>query len=106
EVEPVIAPEKGDRRFKDEEWESNPVFSYLKQLYLLQSKTLTDFVENTDGVSEHSKKKVEYFVRQFVNALSPTNFASLNPEVIRKTLETGGKNLVDGFNQLHKDFED
>ncbi|MFY9180600.1 MAG: class I poly(R)-hydroxyalkanoic acid synthase [Venatoribacter sp.] len=106
EAEPVIAPEKGDRRFKDEEWESNPVFSYLKQLYLLQSKTLTDFVENTDGVSEHSKKKVEYFVRQFVNALSPTNFASLNPEVIRKTLETGGKNLVDGFNQLHKDFED
>lgn len=106
EPAPVMVPEKGDRRFNDEEWSTNPVFDYLKQLYLLQSQTLLSLVDKTDGVSEHSKKKVEYFVRQFVNALSPSNFASLNPEVIRKTLETGGTNLVNGFAQLQKDMEE
>lgn len=106
EPAPVMLPEKGDRRFNDEEWSTNPIFDYLKQLYLLQSQTLLTLVDKTDGVSEHSKKKVEYFVRQFVNALSPSNFASLNPEVIRKTLETGGTNLVNGFAQLQKDMEE
>jgi polyhydroxyalkanoate synthase len=40
-----------------------------------------------------------------VSALSPTNFAGLNPEVIRKTLETGGSNLLDGMEQLLKDLD-
>lgn len=103
---PVLKPEKTDRRFNDEEWSTNPIFDYLKQSYLLQSQTLLGMVEKTTGISEHNKKKVEYFVRQLVNALSPSNFASLNPEVIRKTLETGGSNLIAGFAQLQKDMEE
>lgn len=106
EVEPVLVPEKGDRRFKDEEWASNLAFSYLQQVYLLNSQTLLKFVNETDGVSVQSRNKVDYFVRQIINALSPTNFATLNPEVIRKTIETGGANLVEGFSQLQKDMED
>lgn len=106
EVEPVLTPEKGDRRFKDEEWASNLAFSYLQQVYLLNSQTLLKFVNETDGVSVQSRNKVDYFVRQIINALSPTNFATLNPEVIRKTIETGGANLVEGFSQLQKDMED
>lgn len=106
EVEPVVTPEKSDRRFKDEEWEKNPVFNYLKQTYLLASQSLFKAIEETDGVSDHSRQKVEYLVRQMVNAWSPTNFATLNPEVIRKTVETGGSNLVNGSLQLSKDLEE
>lgn len=106
EVEPVLVPEKGDRRFKDEEWASNLAFSYLQQVYLLNSQTLLKFVNETDGVSVQNRNKVDYFVRQIINALSPTNFATLNPEVIRKTIETSGANLVEGFSQLQKDMED
>ncbi|HCM06434.1 MAG TPA: class I poly(R)-hydroxyalkanoic acid synthase [Oceanospirillales bacterium] len=105
EAEPVIQPEKDDRRFKDTEWTDNVMFDYIKQLYLLQSKSLTDMVTDVDGMSETSRKKVDYLMRQFVSALAPTNFAGLNPEVIRKTLETGGANLVDGMEQLLKDLD-
>lgn len=105
EVDPVIAPEKGDKRFKDDQWTQNPVFDYMKQLYLLQGKTLMKMVSDTDGLSDHSRQKVEYLIRQYVNALSPTNFANLNPEVIRKTMETGGSNLVSGMEQLLEDLE-
>jgi len=106
ESEDLISPEKDDKRFKDEEWTENPVFDFIKQLYLLQSSTLMNAVKDTDGLSDHARQKVEYLVRQYVNALAPNNFAGLNPEVIRKTLESGGSNLVNGVNQLMKDMED
>ena len=105
EVEAVIHPEKDDRRFKDSEWTDNVMFDYIKQFYLLQSESLTDMVGDVDGLSNKSRQKVDYLVRQLVSALSPTNFASLNPEVIRKTLETGGSNLLDGMEQLLKDLD-
>lgn len=105
DAEPVIQPEKDDRRFKDAEWTENVMFDYIKQMYLLQSKSLTDMVTDVDGMSETSRKKVDYLMRQFVSALAPTNFAGLNPEVIRKTLETGGANLLDGMEQLLKDLD-
>ena len=105
DVDPVVAPEKGDKRFKDEQWSENPMFDYMKQLYLLQGQTLMKMIKDTDGLSDHSRQKVEYLVRQYVNALSPTNFANLNPEVIRKTMETGGSNLVSGMEQLLEDLE-
>lgn len=101
----IIEPEADDRRFKDAEWSDNAVFDYIKQLYLLHSKALTDMVNSSDGLSEKSRQKVDYFMRQFVSAMSPTNFATLNPEVIRKTLETGGANLLEGMEQLLKDLE-
>ena len=106
DVQPIVAPEKNDRRFKDEEWEKNPIFNYLKQIYLLVGQTLLKAIHETDGISDHSRQKVEYLVRQMVNAWSPTNFATLNPEVIRKTVETGGTNLVNGALQLSKDLEE
>ena len=105
EVEPVIEPDKGDRRFKDPEWSENFVFDFIKQLYLLQGQSLIEMVSDVDELSDKSREKVDYLVRQFVSAMSPSNFASLNPEVIRKTLESKGKNLVDGMEQLLKDLE-
>lgn len=103
--EPVVVPERGDRRFNDEQWQENPVFDFLKQLYLLQSKTIMKMVHEADGLSDHARQKVEYFTRQYVNAVSPTNFAALNPEVIRKAIETGGGSLLQGMEQLHEDME-
>jgi polyhydroxyalkanoate synthase len=105
EVEPVIEPDKGDRRFKDPEWSENFIFDFIKQLYLLQGQSLIEMVSDVDELSDKSREKVDYLVRQFVSAMSPSNFASLNPEVIRKTLESKGKNLVDGMEQLLKDLE-
>lgn len=106
EPAPVVVPERSDRRFKDSEWTENLVYDYIKQLYLLQSNALLQSVRDIDGLSDHTRNKVEYFLRQYVNALAPTNFAGLNPEVIRKTVETGGANLANGISQLMQDMED
>ena len=105
EVEPVVEPAKGDKRFKNTEWEANPFFDYLKQLYLIQGNTLKKMIDDTDGLSDNSRRKVEYLIRQYTNAMAPSNFAVLNPDVINKTLETGGANLAHGIEQLTEDLE-
>jgi polyhydroxyalkanoate synthase subunit PhaC len=105
ETTPVVSPDPSDKRFKSDEWSENPVFDYMKQLYLLQGNSLMKMIKDTDGLSDHTRQKVEYFVRQYINALAPTNFPTLNPDVIRKTLETGGSNLATGMEQLIKDMD-
>ena len=105
EVEPVIEPERGDRRFSNEEWKNNPIFDYLKQLYLLQGSTLKKMVDDTDGISINARRKVEFLLRQYINAVAPSNFAGLNPDVINKTLQSGGLNLAHGIEQLTEDLE-
>jgi len=106
EAAPIIEPEAGDRRFKDEEWSSNIIYDYLKQFYLLQSKAANDMIDSVDDLSETTKNKVEFLLRQYINALSPSNFSGTNPEVVRKTLETGGTNLITGMEQMAQDLKD
>lgn len=104
--ENVIEPDSDDRRFRDDDWSNDLVFNYLKQFYLLQSKAIKHVVDGVGELSPHTQNKVDFLMRQFVNALSPSNFASTNPEVVRKTIETGGQNLIEGMEQLAKDMKE
>ncbi len=100
----VIAPQRGDRRFTGREWRENPVFDYLKQSYLLASNMLQECADNA-RLDEHEKKKLKFFTRQFVDVLSPSNFAATNPEVIQHAIETNGQSLVDGLKNLLGDID-
>src|SRR6185369_8741069 len=103
--EPVIAPAKQDKRFRDEAWTENPVFDYLKQSYLLMSRYAEASVRGLQGIDPQAHKKAQFFTRQFVNALSPTNFVMTNPAVLKETMESGGTNLVHGLRNLVEDLE-
>jgi polyhydroxyalkanoate synthase len=105
EAEPVIDPPSGDRRFKDEAWKENEVFDFIKQSYLLSARYVHDVVTQVDGLDSHTAQKVDFYSRQFMDAMSPTNFLMTNPEVLRKTAETGGENLLKGLNNLLGDLE-
>ncbi len=105
ESEPVIEPAPGDRRFKDDVWSENPVFDYIKQSYLLASKYLHGSVVETEGLDPQSARKADFYTRQYIDAMAPTNFAMSNPEVFRRTVETGGENLLTGLSNLLDDLE-
>lgn len=102
---PVITPPRGDKRFKDDDWTENQIFDFMKQSYLLTSKWAHDVVDGADGIDAHTRHKGRFYVDQIANAISPTNFAFTNPQVLKLTLETNGDNLVKGFDQLAKDLE-
>src|SRR3954470_25074490 len=102
---PVAEPAKGDARFKDADWSSNFLFDYMKQSYLLAARHIQNAVSEVEGLLPESEKKVAFFTRQYVDALSPSNFAFTNPQVLRETLNSGGENLVRGLNNLLSDIE-
>ncbi len=103
---PFITPEKQDSRFRDDAWQDNPAFDFLKQSYLLTSNWIQALVSDVDGLDEKDAHKVEFFTQRFMEALSPTNFVATNPAVLRETVETRGENLIRGLQNLLDDFEE
>ncbi|MFO1302391.1 MAG: class I poly(R)-hydroxyalkanoic acid synthase [Burkholderiales bacterium] len=102
---PVAVPAPSDKRFKHEDWHEHFLFDYIKQSYLIAARWLHGEVAKVDGLDDHTKKKVDFFTRQYIDALAPSNFALTNPEVFRETVASGGQNLVKGLNNLLDDIE-
>ncbi len=105
EGRPVISAPSSDRRFKDDAWRESEVFDFIKQSYLLSARYVQDVVTHVDGLDPKTAQKVDFYSRQFMDAMSPSNFLFTNPEVLRKTAETGGENLLKGLNNLLGDLE-
>ncbi len=105
QTEPLVRPEKGDKRFKDEDWSDNPMFDFLKQSYLLMVNSVMESIDNTEGIDDKNRQRLSFFTRQWLNAIAPSNFLWSNPEVLRLTMESGGQNLIKGFEQLTEDME-
>ena len=81
EVDPVIVPDRGDRRFKDAAWNENALFDFIKQSYLLSSKYFLQVASQKDGLNDKTQQKLEFYTRQFVEMMAPSNFVVTNPEV-------------------------
>lgn len=105
EVAPVIQPAPEDRRFKDEDWARSAVFDFIKQSYLLTARAVQQTVTDVDGLDPQTAERVDFYTRQFVDAMSPTNSIVLNPTVLKATLESGGENLMKGFANLLDDLQ-
>jgi len=99
-----IALAKGDRRFKDASWREQPYYDLLRQTYLLGSRHLHEFV-NMAQVDDRTKLQLRFYARQFIDAVSPSNFPATNPEVIRKAIETRSASLTDGMKNLIDDLQ-
>ena len=102
----VIEPSRGDRRFSDPSWTQQPWFAHLKESYLLVGRQIDELVDATEYLDNETKLRVGFMVRQYMDAVSPTNFAPTNPQAIRKTMETGGINLLAGLANLLADAAD
>jgi polyhydroxyalkanoate synthase len=102
---PVAAPEARDKRFADPEWSDNQFFDFLKQAYLLTTRWADHLVKDAGDLDPHTKQKAEFYVRQIVNALSPSNFLLTNPELLRETFGSNAENLVRGMRMLAEDIE-
>ncbi|HIF9179520.1 TPA: class I poly(R)-hydroxyalkanoic acid synthase [Photobacterium damselae] len=101
----VVEAELGDKRFANEAWQNELLYNFIKQSYLLFSKTYQDTIDSIEGVDEKTKERISFFSRQAINALSPSNFIATNPELLKMTLEQNGKNLIAGLEKFKEDIE-
>ena len=105
DAESVVEPEKGDKRFSAPDWQQNPIFDTLKQSYLLAATTLLKTAAEIEGLDERQQRKLMFYLRQFLDAISPTNVLFTNPQVIHETITSGGQNLVKGMEHLLRDLK-
>ncbi len=102
--QPVAQPDKNDRRFQSAEWKQLPYFDYLKQYYLLTSQWLMEMVESAK-LDNETKKKLRFFTRQYIDAMSPANFPATNPEVLKLAADSNGETINKGLKNLIEDLE-
>ncbi len=100
-----VTPEPGDRRFAAAEWRDSPIYDYLHQAYLLNTKFVKEMVELIPAADDKAKNRMRFLARQMIDAMAPSNFAATNPEFIQRALETKGQSITDGINNLIQDFE-
>ncbi len=98
------AAERKDRRFSAPEWRENPLFDQIRQTYLALSDKLLGTVDHIEGLDDDSRARLKFATRNFVDAMSPSNFALTNPQVLKTTIETRGENLLKGLANMLKDI--
>jgi len=101
----LYKPEPGDRRFRSDEWNENVLFDFIKQSYLMTSQWMHKVVRGVEGLDKEMVDQIDFYTRQFADAMAPTNFVLTNPDILRETIASGGENLVKGLENLIEDME-
>jgi polyhydroxyalkanoate synthase len=104
-VEDMVTAAPGDKRFKDKDWQQNEIFDFIKQSYLLTANWLQSTVHHVEGLDPPTRRRIEFYTKQFADAIAPTNFVLTNPEVLRTTLQSNGENLIKGLDNLLHDIQ-
>lgn len=99
-----IKPLPQDGRFDEETWRQWP-FNLISQGFLFTQQWWHNATTGVRGVTPQHERIAEFGARQILDVFSPSNFVMTNPEVLQKTMATGGANLVEGWRNFLEDFE-
>jgi polyhydroxyalkanoate synthase subunit PhaC len=94
---------EGDGRFAAEAWQQYP-FNVIARAYQNGAAWLKTLPKDVDGLRHYHSELVDFTVRQWLDALSPTNFLATNPELQELTRAEGGQNLMKGAQNLVEDL--
>ncbi len=94
-----------DRRFSNPLWESHPFFNFVKQQYQINAEAVQTALGDMETLDAADRRRVEYFTKQIVDMLAPTNFLATNPDALEKAVATDGESLVKGLENLIADIE-
>ncbi len=101
----VANPTRGDKRFDHPAWAESPVYDYLRQSYLINSEYMNRMAEAAPVADGQAKNRMRFLTRQMVDAMAPSNFLATNPEFVKKALETEGKSIQKGIQNLLGDLD-
>ena len=94
-----------DRRFTGEDWLNNPFYNLLSHQYVLASEHVGTLLKTIEYEDPNTAKRLQFFSKQYLDALSPANFLHTNPQIMAETVQSHGKNLLKGLHNLLSDIE-
>ena len=106
-IQPSFTPDTAapkDKRFADPDWTANPAFALIRQTYGMLAEQLLATTRTMQGLDEHARAKMEFAAKNMTEALSPSNLAITNPEVIKRAVETRGESLLKGLKHMLTDL--
>ncbi|MBI2792249.1 MAG: class I poly(R)-hydroxyalkanoic acid synthase [Gammaproteobacteria bacterium] len=103
-AEPIIKPQKNDKRFKANEWNEQPYFYFLQQTYLIFVHHCLQFIEENSSADPKIARQISFFTRQYLDAIAPTNFAFSNPDVLRQFINTKSESVMHGMMHFYDDI--
>ncbi len=92
-----------DKRFAAPEWKANAGSAFMASMYLLNARTLKQLADQLQG-DDKARERIRFAVQQWTDAVSPTNFLALNPEVQKRAIDTKGESLKLGLQHLVHDI--
>ncbi|WP_095587495.1 PHA/PHB synthase family protein [Actibacterium ureilyticum] len=99
----AFEPHPGDHRFDHPGW-NTPPYSLWKQSFLATQDWWESATRATRGTRPRSADRVHFMVHQILDMMSPSNMPMTNPEIVERTVETGGRNLVEGMGHFMDDM--
>jgi len=98
-------PNPNDERFSAEVWQDKPAWDMLKEWYLFNTRWLQDTLYATPELTDKERNLSAFWLRQWLNALAPTNFLAFNPSAQQRALDTQGQSLLGGLRNFLRDME-
>ncbi|MBZ4021817.1 class I poly(R)-hydroxyalkanoic acid synthase [Rhodobacter sp. TJ_12] len=105
-LQPPEDPGPKDRRFSNPLWDSHPYFNFVKQQYLIAAKAIEEGAAKVEGLDPVNRRRLDYFTKQIVDLMAPTNFLATNPDALERAVATEGESLVRGLENLVRDIEE
>ena len=93
-----------DRRFASPEWSRKSGVRHDQAMLSRHFRPLLGSVEEIEGIDDEARQKLRFATKSFVDAMAPSNFALTNPDVMKKTIETRGENLLGGPRNMLDDI--
>jgi polyhydroxyalkanoate synthase len=101
---PVPVPAIADRRFGSSEWLTNPASAFTAQMYLLNARALLQMAEGIEADAK-TQGRIRFAVQQWIDAASPSNCLALNPDALKKAIDTQGQSIASGMHHLLQDLQ-
>jgi polyhydroxyalkanoate synthase len=96
-------PPLTDKRFSSAAWSKQTPFAWSAALYLLNADFMQRMADSVEADGK-TRDRIRFFTQQWVDALSPANFLTTNPEAQQRLLDSHGESLRQGIENFLADL--
>lgn len=93
------------KKFDDSKLDENVAVQFSHQFHETVSKWMLDTLGKVQNVDPKIMRSARFFLKQYIDLMSPDNFPFLNPSFWKETLNTNGKNIEAGLGMLINDMQ-